>query len=248
MNKLTLQHKWEAPILKRILSGIILIPVVVALILYAPLLWLAVLITVISLVALREYTAITSKVTDGSGKLSKWGLYLTGFMPLVIFLISGPDLLELEGIAAWSVISFLLLIAPLLVLSFLLLSVLVIFEKGETEQRFNRLVYATSGMLYIPLLLTHLIFIVTMNQGRWWLLLLLIIVWSNDTFAYFTGRAIGRKKMCPGISPGKTIEGAIGGIVGGIIAALVFVYFTPLSLVVLPIIVLALLVGVFSII
>lgn len=38
--------------------------------------------------------------------------------------------------------------------------------------------------------------------------------WASDTFAYFTGSAIGRHKLCPGISPNKTVEGFLGGLVG----------------------------------
>ena len=39
----------------------------------------------------------------------------------------------------------------------------------------------------------------------------------TDTFAYFVGRACGKKKLCPRISPNKTVEGAIGGLVGGVV-------------------------------
>jgi phosphatidate cytidylyltransferase len=41
--------------------------------------------------------------------------------------------------------------------------------------------------------------------------------YSTDTFAYFTGKALGKRKLCPAISPAKTIEGSIGGMIGSII-------------------------------
>jgi len=51
---------------------------------------------------------------------------------------------------------------------------------------------------------------------------LFLIVWLADTGAYFCGRAWGRRKLAPMISPGKTIEGAVGGIVAaGVFAAFV---------------------------
>ncbi len=59
----------------------------------------------------------------------------------------------------------------------------------------------------------------SLENGQWLLLLLFSIVWGNDTFAYYTGRAIGRHKLAPAISPNKTIEGAIGGLAGGILVS-----------------------------
>lgn len=54
--------------------------------------------------------------------------------------------------------------------------------------------------------------------GQWWILVLLLTIWASDVGAYFTGRALGRHKLAPAISPGKTREGLIGGLV---LAALV---------------------------
>lgn len=49
--------------------------------------------------------------------------------------------------------------------------------------------------------------------------LLLAVIISSDVFAYFTGHAIGRHKLAPQVSPGKTVEGAIGGLVGAALAS-----------------------------
>lgn len=48
--------------------------------------------------------------------------------------------------------------------------------------------------------------------GSWWILLLLLTIWAADIGAYFTGRAIGGKKLAPKISPGKTWAGFFGGL------------------------------------
>jgi phosphatidate cytidylyltransferase len=57
-------------------------------------------------------------------------------------------------------------------------------------------------------------------QGGWRGLLLMTILMTSDTFAYFTGHALGRRRLAPVISPGKTVEGALGGLVGGVVGAL----------------------------
>ncbi len=59
------------------------------------------------------------------------------------------------------------------------------------------------------------------ESGPYYALALLFIVWAADSSAFFVGKAIGRKKLAPAISPGKTVEGLIGGLAGGIFIALI---------------------------
>ncbi|MGH7460632.1 MAG: phosphatidate cytidylyltransferase [Longimicrobiales bacterium] len=48
----------------------------------------------------------------------------------------------------------------------------------------------------------------------------LLVTWLNDTLAYFVGRSIGRRKLLPGVSPAKTVEGAIAGLAAGVLVAI----------------------------
>lgn len=59
------------------------------------------------------------------------------------------------------------------------------------------------------------------QEGTARIALLLSVIISSDVCAYFVGRAIGRRKLAPQVSPGKTIEGALGGLAGGALAAAV---------------------------
>lgn len=68
------------------------------------------------------------------------------------------------------------------------------------------------------------------DLGPWWILLLLAIVWAGDTGAYFVGRALGRRKLAPVVSPNKSWEGAIGGTACSVAAAFAVVALTPIVL------------------
>ncbi len=63
--------------------------------------------------------------------------------------------------------------------------------------------------------------------GEWWILILLLAIWSSDIGAYFTGRALGKRKMAPGISPGKTWAGLAGGLVAAALIPPAVAYFLP---------------------
>jgi phosphatidate cytidylyltransferase len=65
------------------------------------------------------------------------------------------------------------------------------------------------------------------TSGFWWMLALFFIVWSNDTFAFFTGHYLGRTKLAPTVSPAKTWEGFAGGLVFAVAAALIFAVALP---------------------
>lgn len=86
---------------------------------------------------------------------------------------------------------------------------------------------ATAFILVYPLALTGIFSLINHGYGGLLGILLAIVVpVMTDTMAYFAGITIGGKKLCPNISPKKTVAGAVGGIIGGILGAfLIFVLF-----------------------
>src|SRR5690554_6224003 len=80
------------------------------------------------------------------------------------------------------------------------------------------------GLVYPGILLTYAVMIQAFAPplGTEVLLLVFAVVWLNDTGAYFTGLWLGRKKLAPRISPGKTVEGAAGGILAKTTGGLLF--------------------------
>lgn len=82
---------------------------------------------------------------------------------------------------------------------------------------------ATIGLLVLWLAWFGLIQIRFQALGPQWILTVLLVVWSCDSAAYFTGRALGKKRFAPLISPNKTWAGFWGGVVGAlVVSAVVF--------------------------
>ena len=77
-----------------------------------------------------------------------------------------------------------------------------------------------NGMLgsYLTPLFQH----VMLEPSRFFVFLLVFSTWASDTFAFAVGKFMGKNKLCPEISPGKTQEGALGGFIGTIVTALIF--------------------------
>jgi len=85
---------------------------------------------------------------------------------------------------------------------------------------------ATFGVVYVALLLNLLQFIrYHGDSGHWWLLYFIVVTKMSDTGAYCVGSLIGKTKMIPKVSPGKTWEGFAGGIVFSVLASWGFLHF-----------------------
>lgn len=75
--------------------------------------------------------------------------------------------------------------------------------------------WTVGAVLYVPLLLAHFLWLREWPDGAAWVALALAGTFATDTGAYATGKALGRHRMAPRLSPGKTWEGAAGGLAGG---------------------------------
>lgn len=116
------------------------------------------------------------------------------------------------------------------------------FSLAATDAAFR-----TAGVAYLALPFSYLMLVKTVERGEWWIMYLMLVIWAADTFAYFTGRAVGRTKLAPRISPGKTIEGGIGGLIGAAISSLLFNHLFGLGMDYGPAIVIAIIIGVVAI-
>jgi phosphatidate cytidylyltransferase len=78
------------------------------------------------------------------------------------------------------------------------------------------------GIVYIPLSLAFIIMLRASSDGPYWVLFLMWVVAWGDTGALYAGSLFGRHKLCPAVSPKKTIEGAIGGLISNLTFAWIF--------------------------
>ena len=113
-------------------------------------------------------------------------------------------------------------LTPLLFASAVVLSLIGLLLRPKKEGAFIGWAWTIAGILYIGWLLSHLVALRGLADGRNWVFFALFITWASDTTAFFIGKKLGKHKLAPNISPGKTWEGAIGGIFGAIILSLFF--------------------------
>ena len=95
---------------------------------------------------------------------------------------------------------------------------LVCYERGR-DQAASDFAITLSGIFYIGWLGAYLVSLRELPNGIWWVLIVLPSVWLADSGAYFIGRAFGKHKFSPRLSPKKTWEGYIGGVVVGTLGA-----------------------------
>ncbi len=154
-------------------------------------------------------------------------------------LITGFIALGLMWYAAWQKPEFLAMACPLIVMVTLLESVLL-----RSSTSIMDALASGAGLIYIGfpfaclLLLRNFmpetVFTTEIGNftfGNTFVWVMFIGTWASDTFAYFTGSAIGSHKLCPSISPNKTIEGFMGSLVGttAVVAGLGYLLQLPLQ-------------------
>ncbi len=126
---------------------------------------------------------------------------------------------------------------PILLTSAVIVSLIILLFLRKREGSINIWAWAIAGTLYIGWLLSYLVSLRLEpgaaefpNIGRNLVFIAIFGTFGSDTAAYFIGKAIGRHKLAPRISPGKTWEGSIAGLVGAVIISILFVLPTPFQL------------------
>ncbi len=193
-------------LLVRIASAAVGLPVIGALVFWQDWRGLGGLCLLAAYLGLVEYGRIMLRDRP---RAERGGLVLVG-LGLYLGLVLDP-----QRCFAWAA-------ASVLATSLMLLS-----RVSEIPGAANRLTASVFGVFYVGGLLAALP-LLHRGAGAGWVALAIAVTFANDTGAYFAGRAFGRHKLAPAISPGKTVEGAVGGLVAALTVTLVArAYFLP---------------------
>jgi len=106
---------------------------------------------------------------------------------------------------------------------FLLLCIPVLY----TNYNFVDIALTIFGFLYVAVFFSFIVFISNKQYGEYLVWIVFICSWGCDTAAYYSGRLFGKggiHKLCPKVSPNKTIEGSIGGLLGSVIGSTIYGY------------------------
>lgn len=124
------------------------------------------------------------------------------------------------------------LILPAVIGIFFLFTLLFLFRIRNIADAAHEVAFAILAQLYIPLLLMHLTMLRQTPYGVQWLIVIMLIVMSNDSVAYYSGRALGKHRLYPLVSPKKSVEGAVGGLLGSMAGTLLarYTFFPQLTL------------------
>lgn len=191
---------------QRVVTAVVLLAVLLGALL-APGPWPLILLLVLAAVCgLWEWLRLT-----WPGQGSAW--------PLLLAILCGAGMLLLAwqwlapSPAAWSIQLQAALnekLLPVVALVWIVLATALVFQ-GQSQRRSGALwlsLFGIAAVLAVWLALAQMF----LQQGAWFLVSLMALIWCADIAAYFTGKAFGRHKLAPRVSPGKTWEGAAGGV------------------------------------
>lgn len=207
--------------IKRIATAVVLIPIVLLLVLRAPIALVAVVVAVIALLTTQEFLKLTESYGVQPLRKPTYGFVVLFFLLLLLNLGQDKPLLSTEifGVIA----AFTGSIAAFVFLT-------IAMRRDDLRTGYPAAAASAFSIAYISLPLAMLVQLRQQWAGAFLILYLLLVVWAGDIFAYFVGKAVGRHLMAPRVSPKKTWEGAVASVVASVgIGGALFYYASPVS-------------------
>lgn len=194
--------------LKRWLTGIVAVPIIY-LIISTGGFWFVTFIAIVSGLTLWEFfNIVLSSKRSPAGIAIPIIAYVTS--TVIIFCAYYINQINISGLIAANLLVTAVLTLPLF--------------KSDANAPFIA-VKQIFGITYIPFFLSFLVVIRIGENGAYWIYLILCIIAAGDTGAFYVGSYFGKRKLCPSVSPKKTIEGAGGGLISNMVVAILFKLF-----------------------
>ena len=185
----------------RVITAVVLLPLLLLLVLFAPKIFTAVLFAILASIA-------TYELLNGTGMVKH--IRLCAYSVLAAF---------------WCVLWCGLGIGNVwLLLGVSLLFVAIFAEMMASNMRlsFDKAAVCFAAGVIIPLLLGAIVRLHNTEEGRFYILIPFVLAFLSDTGAYFAGLRFGKHKLAPVISPKKTVEGVAGGVVGAVVGMVIY--------------------------
>ena len=207
--------------IERIATAAVLIPVVLLLVLWAPIALVALVTAGIALLTVREFL----KLTEGYGvepmRKPTYGAFLFFFLLLLINAGQERPLLSTEIFGIFA--AFAAALAPFVFLT-------IVMRRENLSSGYPAAATSAFGFAYIALPLAMLVQLRQQWAGAFLILYLLLVVWAGDILAYFVGRSLGRHLIARRVSPKKTWEGAAASLLASmLVGGALFSYSSSLS-------------------
>jgi phosphatidate cytidylyltransferase len=208
--------------IKRIATAVVLIPLVLLLVLKAPIYLLAIVAGAVALLASAEFLKLTTHYAVQPMALATNIFIAAFFLFLIVVSTNSTPLVEttavLYGLAVASAL------AP-----FVFLTVAMGARRPDFSlaSGYPAAAASTFAFAYIAIPMALLVSIRQQPAGAIWTIYTLLAVWAGDIFAYFVGKSLGRHRMSPEISPKKTWEGAVASIMASVIIGTLWMQHAP---------------------
>lgn len=183
---------------KRIITALVLVPVLFYCIFYLPNFGFRLAMGVVLVLGLWEWTRLI-----GISKIPAQALYILSGVAACFLIQYVPSTLVYGIAAAWW-----------------LLALALVIQFPVSKKYWEENLPVKMGMGFLLLLPTWLGLVELQGESPWNLMFVFVLIWLADSGAYFAGRQFGKRKLAPKVSPGKSIEGVAGGLLLSLIVAL----------------------------
>src|SRR6202521_4866207 len=208
--------------IKRVATAVVLIPLVLVLVLKAPLYVLALVAGAVAVLAIAEFLKLVTPYGVQPLTLATYVFVALFFVFVIVASTNRTPLVE-----ATAMIYGTALAATLAPFIFLTVAMSMRMTRANLNSRYPAAAAAVFAFAYIAIPMALLVGIRQQPAGAIWTIYTLLAVWAGNIFPYFIGRSLGRHRMSPEISPKKTWEGAVASIIASMIIGTLWIQHAP---------------------